>query len=97
MRFKDRDIEAFWLDSSRFVPRRAPPELRRSLFRKLQMLDAAEASGSLNDLRVPPSNHLERLSGDRAGRYSIRVNRQWRLCFLWTKHGIEGVELVDYH
>lgn len=97
MRFKDCDIEAFWLDSSRFVPRRVPPELRRSLFRKLQMLDAAEASGSLNDLRVPPSNHLERLSGDRAGCYSIRVNRQWRLCFLWTKHGIEGVELVDYH
>lgn len=97
MRFKDRDIEAFWLDSSRFVPRRVPPELRRSLFRKLQMLDAVEASGLLNDLRIPPSNHLERLSGDRVGCYSIRVNQQWRLCFLWTKHGIEGVELVDYH
>lgn len=97
MRFKDRDIEAFWLDSGKFVPRRVPPELRRSLFRKLQMLDAAEASGSLNDLRVPPSNHLERLSGERFGCYSIRVNRQWRLCFLWSKHGIEGVEFIDYH
>lgn len=97
MRFKDRDIEAFWIDSTTYRPRRVPPELRKPLFRKLQMLDAAEASGSLNDLRVPPSNHLERLEGDRAGRYSIRVNRQWRLCFAWTHNGIEGVELVDYH
>ncbi|WP_101722059.1 type II toxin-antitoxin system RelE/ParE family toxin [Eggerthella timonensis] len=61
------------------------------------MLDAAEASGSLNDLRIPPSNRLERLEGDRAGRYSIRVNRQWRLRFTWTEYGIEGVEFVDYH
>ena len=97
MRFKDRDIEAFWIDCSRFIPRRVPPELRKALFRKLQMLDAAEASGSLNDLRVPPSNHLEQLSGNRSGRYSIWVNKQWRLCFTWTEHGIEGVEFVDYH
>lgn len=97
MRFRERDLEAFWVDCDRFKPRRIPPELRKGLFRKLQMLDAAEASGSLNDLRIPPSNHLERLSGDREGRYSIRVNRQWRLCFAWTPHGIEGIELVDYH
>ena len=56
MRFKERDIEAFWIDCDRFKPRRVPPGLRKSLFRKLQMLDAAEASDSLNDLRVPPSN-----------------------------------------
>lgn len=97
MRFKDRDIEAFWVDRNRFVPRRVPPELRKTLFRKLQMLDAAESSRSLNDLRVPPSNHLERLDNDRAGCYSIRVNRQWRLRFHWTDHGVEGVEFVDYH
>lgn len=97
MRFKDRDIESFWIDCERSKPRRVPPELRKALFRKLQMLDAVEASGSLNDLRIPPSNRLERLEGDRAGRYSIRVNRQWRLCFTWTEHGIEGVEFVDYH
>lgn len=97
MRFKDRDIESFWIDCRRFKPRRVPPELRKVLFRKLQMLDAAEASGSLNDLRIPPSNRLERLEGDRAGRYSIRVNRQWHLRFTWTPHGIEGVEFVDYH
>lgn len=97
MRFKDRDIESFWIDCDRFKPRRVPPELRKALFRKLQMLDAAEASGSLNDLRIPPSNRLERLDGDRVGRYSIRVNRQWRLCFIWTAYGIEGVEFVDYH
>lgn len=97
MRFKERDLEAFWADCDRFKPRRVPPELRKSLFRKLQMLDAAEASGSLNDLRIPPSNRLERMSGDREGLYSIRVNRQWRLCFAWTANGIERVELVDYH
>ena len=54
MRFKERDIESFWIDCERFKPRRVPPELRKVLFRKLQMLDAAEASGSLNDLRIPP-------------------------------------------
>lgn len=97
MRFKDRDIESFWIDCEKLKPRRVPPELRKALFRKLQMLDAAEASGSLNDLRIPPSNRLERLDGDRAGRYSIRVNRQWRLCFTWTAYGIEGVEFGDCH
>lgn len=54
MRFKERDIESFWIDCERFKPRRVPPELRKVLFRKLKMLDAAEASGSLNDLRIPP-------------------------------------------
>lgn len=97
MRFKDHDIEAFWIDCKRFKPRRVPPELRKALFRKLQMLDAAEASGRLDDLRIPPSNHLELLSGDRAGQYSIRVNRQWRICFRWTPFGVEGVEFNDYH
>lgn len=97
MRFKDRDIEAFWVDCSRFKPRRVPPKLLKPLYRKLQMLDAADASRCLNDLRVPPGNHFERLDGDRFGHCSIRVNRQWRLCFVWTNDGIEGVELVDYH
>ncbi|MEI7606800.1 MAG: type II toxin-antitoxin system RelE/ParE family toxin [Rhodospirillaceae bacterium] len=62
--------------------------------RKLDMLDAARA---LEDLRVPPGNHLERLKGDRAGQCSIRVNDQWRLCFVWTEDGPEDVEMVDYH
>jgi toxin HigB-1 len=62
--------------------------------RKLDMLDAATA---LKDLRSPPGNHLEALSDDRAGQHSIRVNDQWRVCFVWTAAGPEGVEIVDYH
>lgn len=58
------------------------------------MLDAA---ANLNDLRVPPGNRLERLTGDRAGQYSIRINDQWRICFRWTKSGPADVEIVDYH
>ena len=92
MRFRDRDIESFW--EGRSVPRRVPQDCRRALFRKLQMLDAAR---SLDDLRVPPGNRLERLSGDRDGLYSIRVNRQWRLCFGWSGTEAEEVEFCDYH
>ena len=58
------------------------------------MLDAAE---TLGDLRVPPGNRLEKLTGDRAGQYSIRVNQQWRICFYWSDAGPEDVEIVDYH
>ena len=94
MEFKDKDIEAFWLDPVNRVPQRVPPDLRKMLFRKLQLLDAAS---HINDLRIPPGNHLEKLVGDREGHYSIRVNLQWRLCFFWTVHGAEGVEFDDYH
>lgn len=62
--------------------------------RKLQMLDAAE---SLGDPRSPPGNRLEALKGDRVGQHSIRINDQWRVCFVWTKFGPENVEIVDYH
>jgi proteic killer suppression protein len=61
---------------------------------KLAMLDAAE---TLGDLRVPPGTRLEKLAGDRAGQYSIRINRQWRICFRWSDAGPEEVEIVDYH
>lgn len=61
---------------------------------KLQMLDAAE---DIRDLRTPPGNRLEALSGDRTGQYSIRINDQWRVCFVWTDAGPENVEIVDYH
>lgn len=67
---------------------------QRVALRKLLILDAAEA---LDDLRVPPGNRLEKLKGDRAGTYSVRVNRQWRICFRWTAAGPEDVEIVDYH
>lgn len=62
--------------------------------RKLQMLDAAV---ELSDLRTPPGNRLEPLSGNRMGQYSIRINAQWRVCFTWTEAGPESVEIVDYH
>ena len=62
--------------------------------RKLIQLHAAEM---LTDLKSPPGNHLEALSGDRQGQHSIRLNQQWRLCFVWTDHGPENVEIVDYH
>ena len=62
--------------------------------RKLDMLDAAVA---LHDLYVPPGNRLEPLSGDRKGQYSIRINDQWRICFIWKNGQAENVEIVDYH
>jgi proteic killer suppression protein len=62
--------------------------------RKLDMLDAAHA---LNDLRVPPGNQLEALKRDRIGQHSIRINDQWRVCFVWGKDGPRDVEIVDYH
>ena len=68
--------------------------LQRVALRKLRMLDAAER---LDDLRVPPGNRLERLRGDRAGQYSIRVNEQWRVCFRWRSGDATEVEIVDYH
>lgn len=71
-----------------------PTEIFRTAVRKVAMLEAAKV---LDDLRAPPSNHLEPLQGDRAGQHSIRVNDQWRLCFVWTPNGPEDVELVDYH
>jgi proteic killer suppression protein len=62
--------------------------------RKLDMLDAAI---SVHDLRSPPGNRLEALKGDRKGQHSIRINRQWRLCFRWTSEGPEDVVIADYH
>ncbi len=62
--------------------------------RKLDMLNAA---GELKDLRSPPGNRLEALSGDRQGQWSIRINDQWRICFIWTDAGPTEVEIVDYH
>jgi toxin HigB-1 len=56
-----------------------------------------EIAGRLEDLRVPPGNHLEALKGDRSGQYSIRINDQWRVCFCWTDAGAENVEIIDYH
>ena len=62
--------------------------------RKIRQLEIANR---LDDLKVPPGNHLEALRGDRAGQYSIRINDKWRICFNWTNAGAENVEIVDYH
>ena len=74
--------------------RRFGSVFQRIAHRKLLMIDAAE---TLNDLRVPPGNHLEQLTGSRAGQHSIRVNDQWRICFTWTGVGPADVEITDYH
>ncbi len=61
------------------------------------MLSALDAAVLLEDLRFPPGNHLEELKGDRAGQYSVRINDQWRICFVWSEQGPVDVEIVDYH
>jgi len=61
------------------------------------MLSAVDAAVLLEDLRFPPGNHLEELKGDRAGQHSVRINNQWRICFVWTDQGPADVEIVDYH
>ncbi|WP_084864248.1 type II toxin-antitoxin system RelE/ParE family toxin [Salibaculum halophilum] len=61
------------------------------------MLSALDAAVVLEDLRFPPGNHLEELKGDRAGQHSVRINDQWRICFVWTDQGPTDVEIVDYH
>lgn len=83
--------ECLW---SRDRTKKLDPRIERTALRKLAMLDAAEA---LEDLRVPPGNRLEAMRGDRAGQHSIRINQQWRICFVWTTAGPENVEIVDYH
>ena len=74
--------------------RKLPTSIQRIAFRKLRMLNR---SSTIQDLRVPPSNHLEALSGKRKGQYSIRINRQWRICFNWKDNSAYNVEIVDYH
>lgn len=89
--FRDAATERLW---SRQRPKGLDPRIERTALRKLAMLDAAE---TLEDLRVPPGNRLEALKGDRTGQHSIRINQQWRVCFVWTTAGPQDVEIVDYH
>ena len=74
--------------------KRIPPDIQRIALNKLLMMDSAE---NLNDLRIPPANHLEQLHGDREGQYSIRINRQYRICFTVSEFGFDDVEIIDYH
>jgi proteic killer suppression protein len=89
--WKDVETEkVFSLERSR----KLPFDIQRVALRKLRMLDAAT---SLTDLKVPPANRLERLSGDRQGQWSIRINDQWRICLIWQDENAHAVEIVDYH
>jgi proteic killer suppression protein len=74
--------------------RKLPSEIQQVALRKLRMLNNAT---SLADLRVPPANRLEKLSGDRSGQWSIRINDQWRICFMWQENNAYNVQIVDYH
>ena len=89
--FADRETEALF---RRQRVRRLDPRIQRAALRKLDMLDAAV---TLDDLRVPPANRLEALSGERAGQHSIRVNDQWRLVFTWKDGHAHDAAIVDYH
>ena len=74
--------------------RKLPADIQRVALRKLLMLDAATA---LEDLRIPPANRLEKLRGDRSNQWSVRINDQWRVCFVWREGDAYDVEIVDYH
>ena len=93
--FKDRGTEdIFNGDNTRAARQSCPESLWKMAVRKLDQLDSVTV---LDDLRVPPGNRLEALSGDRKGQYSIRINAQYRICFAWSTQGPDRVEIVDYH
>jgi proteic killer suppression protein len=89
--FKDREAASIFNGKT---SRRIPNDIQRIAARKLEMLAAATV---LDSLRVPPGNRLEKFSGDRAGQHSIRINQQWRICFVWQDGDAYDVEIVDYH
>jgi proteic killer suppression protein len=89
--FRDRETEAVWRGE---VSRKLPREIQQVARRKLRLLNNAK---TLQDLRVPPANRLEPLKGQRKGQWSIRINDQWRICFIWLDGSVSQVEIVDYH
>lgn len=93
--FKTAGVEDIFNGKNTVAARRlCPKNLWKIVARKLDQLDSV---ASLQDLKIPPGNHLEVLSGNRKGQYSIRVNDQYRICFIWTEQGPDKVEIVDYH
>ncbi|MBK8461122.1 MAG: type II toxin-antitoxin system RelE/ParE family toxin [Micropruina sp.] len=86
-----KDTERIWQEQ---YVKGVDRTVQRATLRKLELINAAKDA---EDLRIPPGNRLERLVGDRRGQHSIRVNAQWRLCFIWREGGAENVELVDHH
>ena len=89
--FRDKETQKIY---SREGSRRLPESIQQVALRKLRMVNNAV---TLNDLKIPPANRLERLGGDRAGQHSIRINDRWRICFLWKEGDAFDVEIVDYH
>jgi len=89
--FADAETELIW---SGRRSRRLPPDIQATALRKLRLLNQARV---MNDLRVPPGNRLEALRADRVGQHSIRINDQWRICFVWQEGGPKNVEIVDYN
>jgi proteic killer suppression protein len=89
--FADKETERIWNGD---LSRRIPNQIQALARRKLRMLNAAQR---LDDLRIPPANRLEAMKGKRTGQYSIRINDQWRICFLWNEGQCDEVEIVDYH
>jgi proteic killer suppression protein len=89
--FRCRETQGIWNGQ---LSRKLPSDIQRIAARKLEMLSAAT---QLDSLRIPPANRLEKLKGERAGQYSIRVNDQWRICFCWRNGDAFDVEIADYH
>ena len=89
--FGSKDTERIWHEQ---YVKRFDQTVQRAALRKLEIIHAAK---DIADLRIPPGSRLERLSGDRRGQHSIRVNAQWRICFVWRDGGADNVELVDYY
>ena len=89
--FADKETEKVF---QRLFSRRLPPDIQKIARRKLEILDAAE---TISDLGIPPSNRLEKLSGDRQNQHSVRINKQWRICFEWREGNVYEVEITDYH
>jgi proteic killer suppression protein len=93
--FKDEGTQdLFYGRATKKARKSCPAQLWRVAARKLDQLDSAE---QLEDLKVPPGNRLEQLSGNRKGQHSIRINEQYRVCFVWQDQGPREVEIVDYH
>jgi len=89
--FRDKETEKIY---SRERSAKLPGDIQQIALRKLRMINNAQ---NIHDLRIPPSNRLEKLGGDRKGQYSIRINDQWRICFEWKDNSAYNVEIKDYH
>lgn len=89
--FGDKETEKIW---NGIASRKLPTEIQNTARRKLRMIHNAQ---NINDLRIPPANHLEKLSGNLSGFYSIRINDQWRIIFKWENDNAFEVQIIDYH